>query len=297
MKIKKKVARKSKTTRSKAQRLRRKPSPERLEKENRLIHLLFGNEQPDQYILKSIKKELSGYTDKKLNETLLKTEATHTRSSTLTAQEQELIKLHDTLKLQFELIPGPQFYMNIRNHIGDKGWDTIRHAVYEKAGHKCEICGGIGKKHPVECHEVWSYNPDSLIQQLEYFQALCPYCHQVKHIGTSERLGYFDLSMKRFCDVNSVDLQTATQILKATKKQWLIRSKHHWTLNVNHISNYGLDPTSFKIDNRKMEIKKLEWQIQAMNRVIAKKLHDKEDVSQYQKNLDAINLQLLSVKA
>jgi hypothetical protein len=46
-------------------------------------------------------------------------------------------------------------------------WDRLRHQVTAEAGNRCEICGGRGRRWPVECHEVWHYDDTTKIQRLE----------------------------------------------------------------------------------------------------------------------------------
>jgi hypothetical protein len=56
-------------------------------------------------------------------------------------------------------------------------------------GSRCEICGGRGPEHPVECHERWRYNDLIRTQTLVRMIALCPACHQVKHVGLANVRG------------------------------------------------------------------------------------------------------------
>jgi hypothetical protein len=60
-------------------------------------------------------------------------------------------------KLSIELVPQTCWFSNVRDHVDQKTWDILRKDTYKKANYKCEICGGVGSKHPVECHEIWDY--------------------------------------------------------------------------------------------------------------------------------------------
>lgn len=86
-------------------------------------------------------------------------------------------------KLSVELIPMTSWYSNVRSNVTSKQWDIIRKDTYKKANYKCEICGGKGMTHSVECHEIWDYDEKTKLQKLVRFIALCPNCHKVKHIG------------------------------------------------------------------------------------------------------------------
>lgn len=97
----------------------------------------------------------------------------------------------EALKLEIELVPRSSWFQNIRTEVKESEWDRIRYVTYGLANYSCEICGEKGSKHPVECHEVWQYNDVNLIQSLIKFEALCPLCHQVKHIGLTSKLGSY----------------------------------------------------------------------------------------------------------
>lgn len=117
--------------------------------------------------------------------------------------------MNSEIKLEIELVPASAFYSNLRSILDKSDWDILRRLVYKKANYKCEICGGIGKEHPVECHEVWNYNDrdfnielltdeeitDTIynkvvrVQKLSHCQAICPDCHQAKHIGLAQIKG------------------------------------------------------------------------------------------------------------
>jgi hypothetical protein len=82
--------------------------------------------------------------------------------------------------LTVELVSKTSWYNNVRALVDERGCDRIRRQVYRQADHRCEICGGRGPEHPVECHEVWRYDDRTRVQLLVRMIALCPACHQVK---------------------------------------------------------------------------------------------------------------------
>ena len=164
----------------------------------------------------------------------------------LTDEEISLLNLHQTLKLQIELVPRSCWWSNVRSNVTSKQWDNIRKSVYLKANYKCEICGEKGTKYPVECHEVWIYDDTTLVQRLGYFQALCPLCHEVKHIGLAGLRGNEERAFNRFKTINQLDDNTARQIKSAVLKQWRIRSRKQWKLDIEHLKEYGLNPNELK---------------------------------------------------
>jgi len=166
----------------------------------------------------------------------------------LTAEEVELLELHSTLKLQIELVPGSSWWNNVRSNVRKRAWDLIRFKTYEEAKFVCEICGEAGTKHPVECHEIWMFNDQELTQMLERFQALCPLCHEVKHMGFASVRGNRERAFNRFIALNNLQEETADRIKDAIFKQWQIRSEDKWTILLDKLTEYSIVPEKWEED-------------------------------------------------
>lgn len=151
------------------------------------------------------------------------------------------------LKLTIELVPETSWYNNVRAIVTKSQWDKLRAAVYSQAYDLCEICGGQGPKHPVECHEVWLYDDKRCIQTLERMIALCPACHQVKHFGLAEVQGKGDQALKHFMKVNNLSKTKAEELIKAAFIKWADRSKKPWVVDISNLSNYGIDISKLKV--------------------------------------------------
>ncbi len=65
------------------------------------------------------------------------------------------------LVLPLELIPTTSFFQNLRNKLQPTKWNKLKSYFFEEHGHKCQVCGKIGRTHPVELHEVWDFNTDN----------------------------------------------------------------------------------------------------------------------------------------
>ena len=91
------------------------------------------------------------------------------------------------MKLTIELVPKTAWYNNLRSQFTKEQWDFIRKYAYKRAGYKCEVCGDTGDNHPIEAHEEWHYNDKNHTMTLDKVTALCPACHQVKHIGLAKK--------------------------------------------------------------------------------------------------------------
>lgn len=110
-------------------------------------------------------------------------------------------------KLSIELVPKSSHYRNLHNALSREAWKTIRERVYQRAGQKCEICGGQGNRRSVECHEVWEYDDEEKVQRLSRFLALCPDCHAVKHMGRSMIEGDGERALKHLAEINGWSLR------------------------------------------------------------------------------------------
>lgn len=143
-------------------------------------------------------------------------------------------------KLTIELVPSTAWFGSLKKTLTKEEWNKVRYIVYEKAGKKCEICGGIGPKWPVECHEVWQYDESAKVQKFIRGIALCPYCHEVKHIGRARMMDRGEEALAHLAKVNG---WTTKEAEKYTDKQfdvWRERSRHEWTLDLSELKKYGV---------------------------------------------------------
>lgn len=136
-------------------------------------------------------------------------------------------------KLTIDLIPRTSFFTNLRILLTQKEWDIIRKQVYKNANYKCEICGGKGRTHPVECHEQWEYDSETKTQKLIGLIALCPPCHSVTHIGLAEVKGNLETAIRHLAKVNSITIKDAYSLRENAFKQWNERNKIKWTLDTS----------------------------------------------------------------
>ncbi len=150
------------------------------------------------------------------------------------------------MKLTIELVPATCWFSNVRAVLTNKQWDVLKHRVYSAAYDTCEICGGIGPKHPVECHEIWHYDDKKLIQKLVGMIALCPDCHMVKHIGLAQIQKKGDLAIKHLMKVNKLKKTDAEKYVAECFKKWAERSQKKWKLDISHLKEYGIDITKIK---------------------------------------------------
>lgn len=147
--------------------------------------------------------------------------------------------LENKLKLTIELVPSTSWYTNVRSHVSAKQWTELKKITSVKANYKCEICSGVGARWPVECHEIWEYDDINHIQLLKGLIALCPKCHQVKHIGLSQVQGYFRSALAHLQKVNNITEVEAKEYIAECFSKWESRSKFEWTIDYSYLDRFG----------------------------------------------------------
>jgi len=145
------------------------------------------------------------------------------------------------MKLTLDLVPSSSWFNNVRAVVTVQQWDTLRHKVYSKAASVCEICGGVGRNHPVECHEIWHYDDVKLIQRLTGMIALCPNCHMVKHFGLAQIQNREAQALRHLMRVNNITRTEAEAHINDAFQIWQNRSSKSWTLDILHLEEYGID--------------------------------------------------------
>lgn len=166
---------------------------------------------------------------------------TKTSETRLVSLSREIQRHFNDVRLSIELIPKTCWFSNVRDHISSSDWDKLRRASYEKANHVCEICGNRGEKHPVECHEIWFYDDENFTQTLKGLISLCPNCHEVKHIGLAGLRGRGEIAKNHLAKVNKWSDEVAEQYINLSKDIFILRSKHEWHLNLEWLSNEGVN--------------------------------------------------------
>jgi hypothetical protein len=148
--------------------------------------------------------------------------------------------------LTLDLVPATTWYDNLRSRLRPAEWDRLRRATYAAAGNVCEVCGGKGRRHPVECHEIWQYDEDARVQRIAGLVALCPACHEVKHFGRAQAIGRGDVAIRHLMRVNRWTVEQAMDHIRDSFEAWSRRSQVEWTLDLSWLDrthpSQGEDP-------------------------------------------------------
>lgn len=166
-------------------------------------------------------------------------------------------------RLSVELVPNTAHCQNLRTALPPEYWDGIRQQCYREAHYHCEICGGQGPEHPVEAHERWDYqilefaNDDhrEAWQVLTGVQALCPACHEVKHLGFAELKGRLEPALQHLATVNGWSRETTLSYARAAFHLQYLRSQVPWGLDITWLQTKG-----WKLD-------RYQWPAAAENRI------------------------------
>jgi hypothetical protein len=151
--------------------------------------------------------------------------------------DENLLRHIDTALLYVDLIPKSSWFSSLRSILPDGQWDILRREAYKRARYECEICGGKGDRHPVECHEIWEYKDD--IQKLVGLQAICPMCHQVKHIGLALTRNDGDIGpqTKHMMYVNDWSRKETYKHIDDSFEVWRNRDYTNWKLDISLIQD------------------------------------------------------------
>lgn len=144
--------------------------------------------------------------------------------------------------LTIELVPKSSWYRNVRSNVSAAEWERLKRLTRSRAHNVCEVCGGRGRKWPVECHEVFAYDDERHIQKLVRLVALCPSCHEVKHIGLAGVRGNSARARAHLAKVNQWSLDDANHYIEACFEMWSRRSCHEWTLDLSYLEQFGIAP-------------------------------------------------------
>lgn len=147
-------------------------------------------------------------------------------------------------RLTVELVPATSWGANVRALLSRSDWDKLRRQVALNAENCCEICGRQGRRHAVECHEVWEYDDERGVQRLVRLIALCPACHQVKHFGSISMRGQSRAALAQLARVNHWSYEEAERHITCALEVWRRRSTHEWELDLLALRAYGIEPPS-----------------------------------------------------
>ena len=153
-------------------------------------------------------------------------------------------------KLTIELVPATVWGSNLRSVLPKWKWDQLRKKCYRQAKYRCQICSGRGPKHPVECHEVWNYDDHQHIQRLDGLIALCPKCHEVKHLGRAHLVGRGLQARQHLQQINQWSPAECSRYINQAFDVWARRSQEQWSLDLSWLKLVSDDYNSSQSEGK-----------------------------------------------
>jgi hypothetical protein len=150
-----------------------------------------------------------------------------------------------------DLIPSTAWFSNLRSELTSLEWKAVQQKTFHLAQMRCECCGGRGRKHPVECHERFSYDITTSTQQLIRTIALCPSCHKATHFGMAQILGMSNMAIGQLQKVNKWNREQTDFHIAHAFNEWRLRSTMSWSLDARWLLDFIpiSNKTSFKIND------------------------------------------------
>lgn len=146
-------------------------------------------------------------------------------------------------RLTVELVPRTCWFSNVRSAVSPEDWERLKRLTFDRSGACCEICGGRGSRWPVECHEIWFYDDAAQRQVLQGLAALCPDCHEVKHLGLAGTRGRAVQARAHLARVNGWSHADAELYIEVQFEIWSQRSQHEWNLDLSWLDQFGIHAT------------------------------------------------------
>lgn len=84
------------------------------------------------------------------------------------------------------------------------------------------------------------YDDINHVQTLTDLIALCPSCHQVKHIGLAGLRGNGEAAEAHLVKVNGWTLERKSQYLGHVWHVWEERSQHQWELDLTFLDQFNI---------------------------------------------------------
>jgi hypothetical protein len=143
-------------------------------------------------------------------------------------------------RLTIELVPQTCWFSNVRSEVSSEAWEKLKRMTFQRANYQCEICSSRGSQWPVECHEVWHYDDQQRLQTLVGLIALCPACHEVKHMGLANVRGRGTIAAGQLAKVNRWTKEQTQAYITSQFEVWEKRSKYAWQLDIRWLEQFDI---------------------------------------------------------
>lgn len=141
-------------------------------------------------------------------------------------------------RLFVDLVPNTAWFSNLRSELTESEWAAVKTKTYRAANYLCEVCGGRGPNHPVECHERWTYIEDVHSQILDRTVALCPACHEATHFGLARVKGRELEARQQLTRINGWSDDQVNSHVRLAMADYKRRSSMKWQLDARWLLDF-----------------------------------------------------------
>lgn len=144
--------------------------------------------------------------------------------------------------LPAEKIPKTSWGASLASLLAPASWNEIRRRVTDAFGGLCQICGQLKGGSAIECHEIWDYESERVVdgmrvQKLIGMLSVCKACHGVFHQGFSHMRGHGDAAAYRLADINGWSMAEMELAEAWMQGNYVERSRYHWALDLSLVDN------------------------------------------------------------
>jgi hypothetical protein len=143
--------------------------------------------------------------------------------------------------LPIELVPETSIMSSVRDVITPPMWDALRQRVYAHAGYRCEACESALSR---RADELWEFDDESHVQRLVRMVALCPECHGARRMDRFGQMRAGRRALEHLARVNRWTVQQAERYRATAFQRWRERSRAWWSVDLDALRDYGIDPES-----------------------------------------------------
>jgi hypothetical protein len=121
--------------------------------------------------------------------------------------------------------------MSLARLLPTRAWQRVREEAWEKAGHRCEVCGSAGNLYG---DEDWQYDDGKRVARLLRVRSICETCHRVVHWGRSGKVlspDDFERVVRHALAVNHCTRAAWQRQVKEAYKVWERRSGRKWAID------------------------------------------------------------------
>eukprot|EP00241_Pyramimonas_parkeae_P019554 CAMPEP_0114281954 /NCGR_PEP_ID=MMETSP0059-20121206/3292_1 /TAXON_ID=36894 /ORGANISM="Pyramimonas parkeae, Strain CCMP726" /LENGTH=304 /DNA_ID=CAMNT_0001402547 /DNA_START=45 /DNA_END=959 /DNA_ORIENTATION=- len=138
--------------------------------------------------------------------------------------------------LYADVFPQQLINMNVSQLVPPHQWNQLRRRQYAFANFRCQICDQVGPKWPVECTERWAFNCRTSTVRLEGLLALCPSCHEVKHLQRLSLMDKDERALQHLRFVNQWSQKDLDEYMQFVFRTFDKISGHNWITDFSWLS-------------------------------------------------------------